>query len=123
VRVRRYRIDESLILNPGVLRHQITWQGKAVTGQDSMGQDSGGWADVLTCRADVKSLEGHELEIAQQKWAESRFRVIQHYSKGLTDKMRIAWLVDGKMLYLDVLDISDPPGIGRYQIVTTKDYE
>jgi SPP1 family predicted phage head-tail adaptor len=123
VRVRRYRIDESYILNPGLMRQQITWQGQVVSGQNPNGEDVLTWGNVLTCKADITGLIGLELERAQQKWAEARYRIIQHYYKGLTDKMRVAWLIDGTMRYLDVLDISDPPGTGRYQVVTTRDFQ
>lgn len=117
------RVDESRILNPGILRHQITWQRKAVTGQNSFGEATYTWADVVTCRAQMKQMQGREFEAAQQRWPDARYQIIQHHYAGLDSEMRISWYVDGAVLTLDVLDIADRPGTGRYQIITAKDHQ
>lgn len=120
------RVDESYQLNPGVLRHQITWERKNVTGQNTYGEDELGspeYHHVLTCRAQVRQLVGRELERVAQKWADAKYQIKQHYSVGLTPKMRISWYIDGSVTTLDVLDVQDPPGTGRYQIVIAKDFK
>ena len=102
------RLDGSKILNPGLLRHTITWQQKTVSGQNSFGEDIYEWDDVMVCRARVTALAGRELEAAQQRWAEARFQIEQHYVSGLKRAMRVAW---GDRL-LDVIDAEDPWGTG-----------
>lgn len=118
-----------MILNPGVLRHRVTWQGRNVTGQNSFGEDvpapgnSGGWADIVTLAAQVTAIQGDELMRAQQYFVLAKYKITQHFYSGLQEAMRIAWFVDGRQLYLTVLNINDPPGTGRYQTVIAKDYE
>lgn len=124
------RFDGSIVLNPGLLRDQITWQHRAVTSHNTFGEDapppsaSDGWADFVTCRAQVISVAGgNELFRGSQFYALARYQIIQHYTKGLQAEMRIAWFFDGEYLYLDVLSIDPAPGMRQYQIILAKDYE
>lgn len=117
------KADGSEILNPGLLRHRITWQEQVVTSQDSYGQNVYTWQPVLTCRAQVQARGGMEMERAMQKWADAQFLITQHFSPGLRAKMRILWYVDGETQILDVLGIDDPSGMGRYQNVVCKNFE
>ena len=111
-------------LDPGQLRHQITWQQKGVTGQNSYGEDSYTWNDVLTCRAQVESTSGRdEFASVMQRWAEAKYVITQHFATGLLAEMRIAWYVNGATVYLDVLAIDDPPGTGRYQKIVARTFE
>lgn len=112
-------------LNPGILRHQITWQRENVTGQDGFGSDILGtpaYLNVATCRAEVKHLAGRELEAAQQRWAEAKYQITQHYSRGLSNAMRISWYIDGQVRLLDVLAIKDVSMLNRIQVITAKDH-
>lgn len=109
-------------LNPGTLRHQITWQRKGVTGQNSFGEDAYTWGDLVTLKASVQNLNGRELFAVQQKWAEARYRITQHFYSGLTPKDRISWYDDGVVKTLDVLDIQDTAGTGRVQTVIAMDH-
>ncbi len=122
---KRGRVDGSLVLNPGALRHQIMWQRKNVLGQDASGGDvlQDPWPDVVTCKAEIRSLSGRELELVQQKWAEARYQITQHFVRGLNTDMRVSWFVDGDTKILDILDVSDPVGTSRYQIAIARDYE
>lgn len=117
-----YRIDEGQVLNPGVLRHQITWQSKTITGQNSAGEDIVSWVDVITVKCQVKSLQGREVEATRQRWAEAQFHVKQHYVPGMERIDRGYWLVDGAVQYLDILDIQDPVGTGRFQVIMAKEW-
>lgn len=116
------RLDGSEILNPGLLRHQIIWQRKNVTGQNSTGEDVFTWQDYLTCRAQVAAASGTEYAREMQTWPEAKFILTQHFSRGISEDMRIAWYVDGDVKYLDVLNIDDPAGTGRYQEVVCRTY-
>ena len=115
------------ILNPGLLRHQITWQRKSVSGQNSFGEDIYTWQNFLTCRARVEGAPNSsgqdESQQAMQRWAEAEYLITQHFAPGLAAKMRIAWWIDGAMVYLDVLNIEDPPGTGRYQKILARTFE
>ncbi len=115
-------LDEAAILNPGILRHQITWQRKTVTGQNSSGEDVYSWTDVITVRAQVRALTGRELQAAQQRWAEAQYMIRQHYVKGLERVERGSWFIDGQVRYLDILDVQDIPGTGRYLEIIAKEW-
>lgn len=115
-------LDGGEILNPGLLRHQITWQVKALSGQDSFGVNIYTWTDLLKCRARVQATSGKEFAQVMQRFAEADYVLTQHFSKGLSEQMRIAWLVDGGTTYLDVLSIDDPAGTERYQMITCKTF-
>lgn len=116
------RVDQGRTVNPGVLRHQITWQRKTVTGQDSFGADVVTWPDLVTCRAQVKELQGRELTAVQQRWAEAKYEILQHRHAGLKESDRISWYIDGEVRTLDVLGIQDPPGTARYLLIVAKDH-
>jgi SPP1 family predicted phage head-tail adaptor len=104
-------LDGAQLLNPGALRHQITWQEKVVSGQNASGEDVFTWTDFLRCRAQVNSMAGRgEYQDAMQRYADAKYVLRQHYSRGVTSEMRIAWLIDGAITYLDVLSID--PGSG-----------
>lgn len=112
------RIDGSKILNPGLLRHRIIWQQKAVSGQDSVGQDIYAWADFITTPARVTALSGRELEAAQQRWAEARFKIEMHYTPAIEREMRGVW----GSRYLDVIDAEDPWGTGMVLHVMAREW-
>lgn len=124
------RLDGSIVLNPGLLRDQITWQSRAVTSQNTFGEDappaagSDGWADFVTCRAQVLAISGgNEVYQGSQFYGLAKYQITQHYTKGLQVAMRICWLIDGGMLYLNPLSIDPAPGMRQYQIILAKDYE
>ena len=118
-----FRAQFGTPVNPGTFRHQITWQRRGQTGQQStFGVPAINWGDLVTLRAEVKSLAGRELTAMQQRWAEAKYQITQHYYTGLTTDDRISWYVDGAVKTLDVLDVQDPSGMGRFQVVIAKDH-
>jgi len=118
-----FRVDEGKTPNPGLLRHQITWERKvpAASPINSYGEDVFVWSGFQVCRAQVKELTGRELESAQQRWAEAKYVILQHYIKGLEMTDRIYWWIDGEAVYLDPLSIDDEPGTGYWQQVVCKE--
>jgi SPP1 family predicted phage head-tail adaptor len=116
------RVDEGRPLNPGILRHQIVWQKKVVSGQDSYGQDVVDWAQFVLVKAQIKSLTGRELQDAQQRWGDAQYQITQHYVRNLERGMRGVWLADGRTKYLDILDIRDEPGTGSYQRIIARNW-
>ncbi len=116
------RRDGGVTVDPGLLRHSIVWQQKVVASQNAFGEDVYDWQDVLSCRAQVRSLSGMELQSAQQRWAESQYGILQYYSPGLATTMRISWNDNGTTRYLDVLNISDKAGTRRRLDVIAKEW-
>ena len=109
-------------LDPGRLRHQITYQRQTVSGQNTFGEDVVAWTNIVTLKAEVRSLAGRELYAVAQKWAEARYVIEHHYYLGLKPEDRISWYVDGEVKTLDVLDVQDGAGAGRVQKVIAKDH-
>lgn len=116
------RLDESRTLNPGLLRHRITWQRKVVSGQNSFGEDLWEWRDIVTVPCQVKPLTGREMQSASQRWAEAQYKIVQHWYAGMDAMERGAWWHDGATRYLDILDIQDRAGIGRVLEITAKEW-
>lgn len=116
------RIDEARTLNPGLLRHRITYQRKVISGQDAIGQDLYTWVDLASVSAQIKAVTGREKQSADQRWAEAQYRITQHWYAGLQRGDRIAWWSDGEMRYLDVIDIEDQAGTQRVQFVLAKEW-
>lgn len=116
------RLDGARTLNPGLLIHQIRWQEKVSTGLNSSGEDTYEWQEVVTCRAQIKTIAGRELEMARQRWAEAKYEITQHWFSGLRPDMQITWYIGGEERTLDVLDVRDPAGTGRVQVVIAKDH-
>lgn len=116
------RIDGSEIFNPGLLRHQITWQQKTVSGQNSAGEDIFAWSTFRTCRVEIKSTTGQEFERVMQIWPEADYVVQQNFLLGMLPDMRGSWFVDGAVIYLDILDISDPINNRAYQEIVCRTF-
>lgn len=119
---RLYREQFGDIQNPGTYRDTLQWQRPVVTEQTTMGEDVVEWQTYCTARASVNALTGRELEAAQQRWADARYQITHAYVSGLHREMRINWYTQGEARLLDVLDIADKPGTGRYLTITARDH-
>lgn len=116
------RMDEGRAVNPGLFRHQITWQRKNVTGQNSFGEDIYEWVQFAQVKCQVKEIQGREVQAQGQRWAEARYEIVQHYIYGLAEKMRGSWYVDGVVRYLDIIAVSDSVQTGHFQTVYAKEW-
>jgi SPP1 family predicted phage head-tail adaptor len=103
------RIDGSYALNPGNLRHAITIQRASKT-QNTYGEDVVTWPALLTAHAQIRAMQGRELEAYQQQWAEARWK-IRMWLPDVTI-MREDQIIWGTRT-LDILDAEDPDGTGR----------
>ncbi len=104
------RVDGSrAALNSGRLRHRVTIEQKTLTSpyQDSFGADVYQWTAFCTCYMSINVLQGRELEVAGQRWADARYRCESQYIDGVQREMRINW--GGR--YLDIVDAQDPQGM------------
>jgi|SRR5262245_17059891 len=117
------RLDEARTLNPGLLRHQITYQRQvpADPPQNSYGEDQFVMANIHTVKAQIRELVGRELDAARQRWAEAQFLVTHWKVPGLELTDSIYWWQDGKGVILDLLSIADVPGTDRVLQVVAKE--
>lgn len=100
-------------------RSRITIQ-RATASQNSYGEDVPTWAAIGSCWANIRPLQGRELEAAQQTFAEARFRIEVRYQRGagFQRKDRVIW---GSRT-LDILDVEDPDQRQRRLFLTCKEY-
>lgn len=106
-------------MNPGDLRENITIQQKTVSGQNTSGEDVYTWTTVWACKANVLPMSGREIEAAQQKWAEARWKIKIHYpSVAIQRAMQIVW---GVRIF-DILDAEDPGGKRREFVMVAKEW-
>lgn len=119
---REFRLQFGEVQNPGTYRETLEWQHPVVTGQNELGEDIVSWQMYATCRASVRDLAGRELEAARQRWAEARYQITHAFIVGLHRQMRILWYTQGEVRLLDVLDVQDQAGTGRYVTITARDH-
>ena len=115
-------MDEGRAVNPGLFRHQITWERKNVAGQNSFGEDIYEWVQFAQVKCQVKEIQGREIQAEGQRWAEAHYEIVQHYVYGLAEKMRGSWYVDGVVRYLDIMAVSDSVQTGHFQTVYAKEW-
>lgn len=116
------RVTGDRPFNPGLARQAVVWQRKAVSGQDSYGQDTYVWRDVLAIQARVRALQGRELDSARQTWAEARYKVEHQYYPGLEREMRVYFWDGAVNHYLEVLDVQDAAGTGLQTTAICKEW-
>jgi SPP1 family predicted phage head-tail adaptor len=100
-------------------RARITISRATVT-QNSYGEDVPVWTAIGSYWANIRALQGRELQALQQTWAEARFRIDMRYQRGTTFKRsdRVTW---GDRT-LDILDVEDPDQRQRRLFITCKEY-
>ncbi len=102
------RVDgSSAPLNPGALRHLLTIRQKPSGAENTFGENTGEYATFATVYGSIRPLQGRELQAAQQRWADARFRIETQYLAGVTTAMDI---LDDEDRVLDILDVEDPEG-------------
>ncbi len=102
------RVDGSRgALNPGRLRHFVTIRQKPAGAENAFGEPTGDRTAFATGYASIDALQGRELQAAQQRWSDARFKVEMQYLAGVTTDMDI---LDDEDRVLDILDAQDPEG-------------
>ncbi len=102
-------------MRAGTYRHRLTLVSRTVTSQDSHGQDVTARTVIGTYWGEVRALQGREMQAAQQKWSDAKFRVETRYQPGVsfsTDRS-IEW---GSRT-LDILSAEDPDGMQRRMVI------
>jgi SPP1 family predicted phage head-tail adaptor len=79
----------------GELNRRITLQQRSAT-QDSFGEPTHGWQDLMTVWAGIEPLSGRELELAQQMSSEVTHRITVRYQSAFTDTR---WAASLRALY------------------------
>ncbi|CEG26008.1 phage head closure protein [Bacillus sp. B-jedd] len=75
-------------MNPGELRHIVTFQRKS-EGQDSYGEGSDDWVNVLKTRVAIYPISGKEFFAAEKVNSEVTHKVNLRYIPGITSDMRM----------------------------------
>jgi SPP1 family predicted phage head-tail adaptor len=86
----------------GDLRRRITIQSRD-SQQDTFGQQSTSWVDVLSCWAQISPANGREQLAGDAQQAETTHRITIRYRPGITAAMRVVY--EGRLLEVtSVLD-------------------
>ncbi len=88
-------------MNPGLLKHLITFQQANVI-EDELSQEIEEWTDYKSLRAMIKTMKGSEYFAAASVQAERTYRFIIRYRNDIDNSMRI--LYKGR-----IFDIVEPP--------------
>jgi len=107
------RVDQSKTWNPGLSRHRLEIL-RPVKTKNSFNEDVIALVIFATVRAQVAVLQGRELEAAQQRWANAKYRIRMQYCAGIEREYTIRWLTEQSTLTLDILDVQDPVGTANY---------
>jgi SPP1 family predicted phage head-tail adaptor len=91
------------VIDSADLNRRITIQSRAAT-QDSFGQQTQTWADVISCWARIEQLQGRELELAQALNSEITHQVTVRYRPAVTSAMRAVY--QGRVF--NILAVIDP---------------
>ncbi|KMY59953.1 phage head closure protein [Geobacillus stearothermophilus] len=81
-------------MNPGLLRHRITFQQYDENAVNENGfplEDSQRWTDVKTVWAMIKTLQGREYYEAATTQNENTVRFVVRYTTGINPDMRIKY--------------------------------
>lgn len=75
----------------GELNRRITLQQRIAT-QDSFGEPTQGWQELMTVWAGIEALSGRELQLAQQMASEVTHRISVRYQPALMNTKAVAAL-------------------------------
>jgi SPP1 family predicted phage head-tail adaptor len=106
--------------NPREFRTQVQFQAKAVTSQDSYGQDVFTWVTQFTAWCEVRALVGREIEAARQLNAEAKFKIRTHFPTTVTVKRE--WRAVMGTRILNIIDAEDPTGERRELVITASEW-
>ena len=89
------------------------------TSQNTYGEDNQTPTVIGSYWANIRALQGRELETMQQTWSEARFRIDMRYQRGTTFRRKdiITW---GSRT-LNILDVEDPDQTQRRLFIVAKE--
>lgn len=99
-------------------RSRITISRASKT-QNTYGEDVVTWNAIGSFWANIRAMQGRELETMQQTWAEARFRIDMRYQRG-TDFQREDRITWGSRT-LNILDVEDPDQTQRRLFIVAKE--
>ena len=106
----------------GGRRNRVSFYRPTITGQNSTGEDVVSNVLLGSAWVEIIAIEGREIEIARQLWAEARFRItMDHPLSGYTLQRKdiILWGSPGRTL--DILDAEDLTNRHRQVVLIAKD--
>lgn len=106
-------------MRAGLLARSRITISRASKTQNTYGEDVVSWVAIGSYWANIRALQGRELETMQQTWAEARFRIDMRYQRGTTFQRedRITW---GSRT-LNILDVEDPDQTQRRLFIVAKE--
>jgi len=95
-------------MRAGWLRHRITFQRQGDT-QDSFGDVTGAWEDVVTLWGSIEPLRGREYVEASQNMVDVTTRIRLRFNRDITTLMRGVWCDEtGQEHMFDILSVTHP---------------
>jgi head-tail adaptor len=114
------RIDESQQFNPGLARHRLVIK-RPVKTKDDFGADVVTLALYATVYAQIVTLQGREMEAAQQRWAEAKYRIRMQYTPGIEREFTIERPLAAGTVQMDILDVRDAAGTSNCTEIIARD--
>lgn len=103
-------------MQAGKFDQRITISVAVVTGQNSYGEDIFGVPTTATYWAEVRFLQGRELEAVMQRWADARYLIDMRRQPGVSINRKSPLLWNG--LNLDIVDVQGPgTRMGKWTII------
>ena len=106
-------------MQAGRLRNSVTVTRKGAATQNAFGEDVFTYDDLVTQWAEIRAMDGRELEAAQQTFAEARFKIVMR-DEG-TDFRRADRITWGTRT-LEILDVEDPDTRNREFHLVCREY-
>ncbi len=108
-------------MQSGQLDARVQFTRKNVTGVDTSGAEVlGAPTDLGTFWAHVGAIVGHELQVAQQRWAEARYKITIRRQPGVT--LQLTDTATWNSQTLDLLDIRHQGTREPYWEIFAKDH-
>lgn len=109
-------------MQTGQLDQRVIFKRTAVTTQDARGADILATPSTLReCFANVMYLQGYELQVAQTRWAEVKYKITIRRQPGIEIRFTDTATWKGKVL--DILDVRGPGTRDAEWVIFAKDFE
>lgn len=100
---------------------RVTFYRPTITGQTASGEDTVSDIELGSAWVKLTALQGMELQAAQQRWAEARFKIQMEHPLTEYTLQRKDYLTFGSR-QLDILDVEDPDQSRRGIVMLAKEY-
>jgi len=109
-------------MQTGQLDQRVIFKRPTVASIDARGADVAGTPQLVReCFANVQYLQGYELQVAQTRWAEVKYKITIRRQPGIEIRFTDTATWKGKVL--DLLDIRGPGTRDAEWVIFAKDFE